>query len=154
MDNDIRSHTMRLRTRHLGKVEKKRRTSKNGKGTLKKKGTIESTESEVFTMPPGKHYVGDLSYVLGWPEGRFASEGTFVQLVNSNKRVCPSPSSHNFALHDSSSQPHCSAQGPTHAQEDHASRTLNTAAMLRIKSTGRKQNRACVPALSASQIER
>ncbi|KAJ1496097.1 hypothetical protein T484DRAFT_1740568 [Baffinella frigidus] len=41
---------------------------------MKKKGTIESTESEVFTMPLGKYYVGDLSYVPGWPEGRFASE--------------------------------------------------------------------------------
>jgi hypothetical protein len=56
---------MLLRTRHLGKVGKKRSASKNGHDTTKKKETIESTESEVFTMPPGKYYVGDLCYVLG-----------------------------------------------------------------------------------------
>ena len=53
---------MRLRTRHSDKAEKKRRTSKNGQGTMKMKRT---TENKLFTMPPGTYYVGDLCYVLG-----------------------------------------------------------------------------------------
>ncbi|KAJ1479555.1 hypothetical protein T484DRAFT_1749072 [Baffinella frigidus] len=60
---------------------------------LKHNKVEESTESEVFTMPPGKYYVGDLCYVLGdkahdelckmcWPEGRFASDGTFAKGIH------------------------------------------------------------------------
>jgi hypothetical protein len=70
----------------LGKVGKKRSASKNGQDTTKKKETIESTESEVFTIPPGKYYVGDLCYVLGDKvHGELckmcfpASEGTFAK---------------------------------------------------------------------------